>query len=296
MPTLPPSVRLETGRGGLPVLRVTAPAATAEIYVHGAHVTSWAPMGQQPVVWLSAASRFDANSAIRGGVPICFPWFGALAGHPEAPRHGFARLSDWELVDTRDQGDEVVVQLRLTDSVATRASDWPYMFAATFTVVVGAQLSMTLDVTNRDTTELTFEEALHTYLAVGDVRATEVTGLEATPYVDRPTGPDPVPGEPGTVSFKGLTDRIYLATAARTRVRDMAGGRSIGISKEGSDTTVVWNPWIDNSRAMADFGDDEWTGMVCVETCNVRNDSVLLEPDQSHTMTARLEVSELSTP
>ena len=296
MSNLPPSVRLETGRGGLPVLRVSALAATAEIYLHGAHVTSWVPMGQQPVVWLSAASRFDADSAIRGGVPICFPWFGARAGHPEGPQHGFARLSHWELVDTRDQGDEVVVQLRLTDSEATRASDWPYMFAATFTVVVGAQLSMTLEVMNRDTTEFTFEEALHTYLAVGDVRATEVSGLEGTPYVDRPTGPDPVPGEPGTVRFTDLTDRIYLATAARTTVRDVAGGRSIGISKDGSDSTVVWNPWVDNARAMADFGDDEWTGMICVETCNVRDDSVLLEPDQSHSMTARLEVSALSTP
>ncbi|NMM16280.1 MAG: D-hexose-6-phosphate mutarotase [Cellulomonas sp.] len=296
MSTLPPSVRLETGRGGLPVLRVSALAATAEIYLHGAHVTSWVPMGQRPVVWLSAASRFDADSAIRGGVPICFPWFGARAGHPEGPQHGFARLSHWELVDTRDQGDEVVVQLRLTDSEATRASDWPYMFAATFTVVVGAQLSMTLEVMNRDTTEFTFEEALHTYLAVGDVRATEVSGLEGTPYVDRPTGPDPVPGEPGTARFTDLTDRIYLATAARTTVRDVAGGRAIGISKDGSDSTVVWNPWVDNARAMADFGDDEWTGMICVETCNVRDDSVLLEPDQSHSMTARLEVSALSTP
>jgi glucose-6-phosphate 1-epimerase len=203
MSTLPPSVHLETGLGGLPVVRVTAPAATAEIYLHGAHVTSWVPLGGQPVVWLSAASRFDADSAIRGGVPICFPWFGARAGHPEAPQHGFARLSDWELVDAHDQGDEVVVQLRLTDSEATRASAWPYMFAATFTVVVGAQLSMTLDVINRDTTEFTFEEALHTYLAVGDVRSTEVSGLEGTPYVDRPTGPDPVPGEPGPVRFTG---------------------------------------------------------------------------------------------
>ncbi|PVU84283.1 D-hexose-6-phosphate mutarotase (plasmid) [Cellulomonas sp. WB94] len=291
MSTLPPTVRLETGQGGLPVLRVTSPGSTAEIYLHGAHVTSWVPTGQKPVVWLSTESRFDAGSAIRGGVPICFPWFGARAGHPEAPQHGFARLADWELVDARDEGDDVIVQLRLTDSEATRTSAWPYLFEATFTVVVGAQLTMTLEVANRDTTEFTFEEALHTYLAVGDVRSTAITGLEGTDYVDRPTGPDPLPGEAGPVRFTGPTDRIYLATTAQTTVHDEVGGRSVTVAKDGSATTVVWNPWIDNALAMADFGDDEWTGMVCVETCNVRGDSVLLEPDQSHTMTARLGVS-----
>ena len=296
MSTLPPSVRLETGQGGLPVVRVTAPGSSAEIYLHGAHLTSWVPQGQQPVVWLSAESRFDTSAAIRGGVPICFPWFGARTGHPEAPQHGFARLSDWTLVDAEEQGDDVVVRLRLTDSEATRSSAWPYLFEATFTAVVGAQLSMTLEVVNRDTTEFTFEEALHTYLAVGDVRSTEVTGLEGTAYVDRPSGPDPLPGEPGPVRFTGPTDRIYLATTARTTVRDEVGGRSIGITKDGSATTVVWNPWTDNARAMTDFGDDEWTRMVCVETCNVRDDGVLLEPDQTHTMSARLEVSAVSTP
>lgn len=296
MSTLSPSVRLETGQGGLPVVRVTAAAASAEIYLHGAHVTSWVPRGQQPVVWLSAASRFEADAAIRGGVPICFPWFGARAGHPEAPMHGFARLSDWELVEAHDEGDVVIVQLRLSDSEATRASAWPFMFEATFTVAVGAQLSMTLDVANRDSAEFTFEEALHTYLAVGDIHATEVSGLEGTPYIDRVAGPDALPGESGPVRFAGLTDRIYLGTTARATVRDPAGGRLIGISKDGSDTTVVWNPWIDNARAMADFGDDEWTGMVCVETCNVRDAAVLLEPDQSYTMTARLDVSGLSAP
>ncbi|MGV8977761.1 MAG: D-hexose-6-phosphate mutarotase [Cellulomonas sp.] len=296
MPTLPPSVRLETGQGGLPVVRVAAPTATAEIYLHGAHVTSWVPAGQRPVLWLSAASRFEAASAIRGGVPICFPWFGARAGQPQAPKHGFARLSDWELVGARDQGDDVVVELRLTDDDATRASAWPYVFEATFTVVVGTELSMTLEVTNRDTTEFTFEEALHTYVAVGDVRSTEVTGLEGVGYIDRSSGPGTVPGEPGPARFAGPTDRIYLATTAQTTVRDVTGRRSVTTLKDGSATTVIWNPWVDNARALADFGDHEWTGMVCVETCNVRGDRILLEPDQSHTVAARLAVSGLSAP
>jgi len=296
MSTLPPTVRLDTGQGGLPVLRLTAPGSTAEVYLHGAHVTSWVPAGQGPVVWLSSQSRFEAGSAIRGGVPICFPWFGARAGHPEAPQHGFARLSDWELVGARDEGDDVVVVLRLTDSPATRASAWPYLFEATATIVVGTQLTMTLQVANRDTTEFTFEEALHTYLAVGDVRSAEVTGLEGTDFVDRPSGPDPLPGEPGPVRFTGPTDRIYLATTASTTVQDAGGGRWVTIDKDGSATTVVWNPWIDGARTMADLGDDEWTRMVCVETCNVRDDAVLLEPGQIHTLSARLRVGGSSTP
>jgi len=287
---LPPAVRVETGRGGLPVVRIEGPAARAEIYLHGAHLTAWAPRGQKPVLWMSSASRFTADAAIRGGVPICFPWFGPRAGHPESASHGFARLSDWSLVAAQDDGQNVTVGLRLTDSDATGAQAWPYRFEAIYTVVVGARLALTLTVTNLDEDEVTYEEALHTYLGVGDIRATEITGLEGTAFYDKLAGPELIPGEPNPLQFRARTDRIYLDTGATTTVRDEKVGRSVLIGKDGSDTTVVWNPWIEGARALGDVGDDEWKAMVCVEVCNVRDAAVRLGPGESHTMTATFEL------
>ena len=291
MTTLPATVRLDpNGRGGLPVVRVDGPGARAEIYLHGATVTDWTPRGSEPVLWVSSASRFTRDAAIRGGVPICFPWFGARAGHPELPSHGFARLCDWSLVGAQDDGEDVIVRLRLTDSDATGASAWPRRFEAIYTVVVGTRLSLALTVTNRGDDALVFEEALHTYLGVRDIRATEVTGLEGTAFYDQLAGPEPVGGEPHPLRFASETDRIYLDVKASTTVRDTETGRSVLIAKDGSGTTVVWNPWIDKAAKLPDFGHDQWKAMVCVEVCNVRDAAICLAPGASHTMTATFEL------
>lgn len=283
---LPASVHLETGRGGLPVVRVAGRQGSAELYLHGAHLTSWTPAGGLPVLWLSAASLFTEAKAIRGGVPICFPWFGANPLDPAAPAHGFARLAAWELVGARDEDGTVAVTLRLADSPVTRATAWPHRFEALYTVTVGDRLTLALTVTNRGPDAVTFEEALHSYLAVDDIRATEVTGLEGAPYLDQLAGmsveTDTVP-----VRFSAETDRIYLDSPAATAVTD-GSGRTVSIATGGSHSTIVWNPWIDKAAAMVDFGDDEWTGMVCVETANVRTDAVRLGPGQSHTMSLLL--------
>ena len=286
--SLPPTVQLGRGEGGLPLVRIHGRAASAEIYLHGAHVTRWAPQGDAPVLWMSAASRYVPESPLRGGVPICFPWFGAHASDPTAPAHGFARLAEWELVGAHEDADDVVVTFRLVDSSATRSSAWPHRFEARYTVTVGARLTLALEVTNLDGDDVTFEEALHTYLRVSDIGRVQVRGLERAPYLDRLGGPDPVPGEAGPVRFTGETDRIYLGTRATVTVADDDSPRAVTIAKEGSNATVVWNPWAGKAAAMADFGDDEWTAMVCVETCNIRDAAVRLAPGQCHTMTAVL--------
>jgi len=300
MIALPASVSLTTGRGGLPVLRVDGTAARGEIYLHGATVTDWTPAASSPVLWLGSASRFATDTAIRGGVPICFPWFGARPGHPQAPSHGFARLSEWSLVVAEDDGRDVTVRLRLTDDEQTRDSAWPHRFEAVYTVVFGARLSLSLRVTNLGDEAVVFEEALHTYLAVRDIHAVEVSGLEGAAFHDRVTGPtggraatgepEPATGEPGPVRFTSETDRTYLDTTATTAVHDTQAGRSVVISKEGSAATVVWNPWIERARALSDFGDDDWKTMVCVEACNVGDAAIQLSPGASHTMAATLEL------
>ncbi|WP_324653354.1 D-hexose-6-phosphate mutarotase [Georgenia sp. H159] len=292
---LPDSVTLAEGEGGLPVVRVATAVATGEVYLQGAHVTAWTPAGNDPVIWMSGSSVFADGQAIRGGVPICFPWFGP-GREPDLapPAHGFARLAAWRLVSAADDDGVVTVTLRLTDADAAAvpaAAKWPHPFTATYTVTFGRELSVALAVENTGGAEISFEEALHTYLAVSDVRTTTVQGLDGATYLDKAAsaGPELVTQQ-GDVTFAWETDRVY-ASAGTAVVVDDGASRAIGIEKEGSANTVVWNPWVDKAAAMPDYGDDEWPTMVCVETANALDDAVVLAPGERHTMTARYTVT-----
>lgn len=297
LPALPASVRLADGRGGLACVLVETPHATAEVYLHGAHVTAWQPSGHAPVLWTSAASRFEAGSPIRGGVPICFPWFGPHPEVTDAPAHGWARTTAWELRGAaEDASGAVTLELALTDSDATRASAWPHRFAATYRVTVGRTLHLELAVTNHDDVPVTLTDALHTYLAVGDVHGVAVEGLEGASYVDKA----PAPGGPADarqgdepLRFTAETDRVYTSTST-VRVVDPDLGRTVTVAKDGSRSTVVWNPWVGKARALADLGDDEWPGLVCVEAANVGAAAVTLEPGATHRLAQSLVVA--STP
>jgi D-hexose-6-phosphate mutarotase len=156
---------------------------------------------------------------------------------------------------------------------------------------VGPALVLALEVTNRDSQMVTFQEALHSYFAVRDIREVTITGLEQASYLDRLAGPEPVPPSAKPIRIAAETDRIYLDTTSPVTIVDPGLRRAITISKAGSRSTVVWNPWVDKARAMSDFGDDEWTEMVCVETCNIGASEVRLEPGGRHTMTATIEIA-----
>jgi glucose-6-phosphate 1-epimerase len=281
--SLPPSVRLEAGAGGLPRLEIASRHGRAELYFQGAHLTAWHPAGaEQPVLWLSAESRFEPGKAIRGGVPICFPWFGANAADPSAPAHGFARTRDWTLIDVQEDTDNVVTLV-----LELAGSD----FRARYHVTVGPSLTLALEVHNPGSAPFRYEEALHSYFSVSDIHQVTITGVEQVDYLDkvanfarRNQGGDPV-------RFSGETDRVYLNTRASCQIHDTGLRRIITIHKRDSDDTVIWNPWIDKARAMADFGDDEWSRMVCVETCNVNDHAQTLAPGASHTMTAIIDVA-----
>ena len=288
---VPGVVAVEAGRNGMPRLRITSPAAEAEIYLHGAHVTHYQPRGHKPVLFMSGQSLFDPAKAIRGGVPLIFPWFGPNAANPKAPQHGFARTTPWTIRAVRHAPDDgaVIVTLSLGPDERSRAH-WPHDFEATYTVTAGRTLVMTLDVVNAGQAEFTYEEALHTYLAVGDVRQARIDGLAGRKYVDkvdqgrRKTQPD------GAFTLTGETDRVYLATPDTVTVNDRANNRRLVVTKSGSDATVVWNPWTEKAKAMADFGDEEWPGMLCVETANAADHAVRLPPGQRHVMQAAVSV------
>jgi glucose-6-phosphate 1-epimerase len=294
--TLPAAVRVERGAGGLPRIAIATPQGTAELYFQGAHLTAWHPTHSDPVLWMSRESRFEPDVAIRGGVPICFPWFGAHATDPAAPAHGFARLLPWTLIDASEQAQGVVtVTLELASAQATTAlaAAWPHTFQARYRVTVGPTLTMDLDIHNVGATPFTYEEALHSYFAVQDIHDVTVTGTEHTAYLDKVAGFARVQQGPDPISFTGETDRVYLDAREPCVIHDPGLRRAITVRKAQSAATVVWNPWIDKARAMKDFGDDEWPRMVCVETCNVNVQARTLAPGERHTMTAIIEASSL---
>jgi glucose-6-phosphate 1-epimerase len=278
-----------TGEGGLPCIFVETELATAQIYTHGAHVAHFQPRGQEPVLWMSAQSAFAADKPLRGGVPICFPWFGPRTDDASAPAHGFARLREWQLsASEQSEAGEVTLRFALAADDATLAL-WPHRFACEYSVAVGTTLEMSLRVTNMDDHSWTFEEALHTYFVAGDVREVSVSGLANTRYIDK-TDDLKEKQHSGDITFTGETDRAYLDTTADCILTDPRLSRRIRVSKQGSQMTVVWSPWIKKSAAMPDFGDDEWPQMLCIETANALSNAIELQPGESHTMQARIEV------
>ena len=283
-------VVLDVGAGGLERVRVSGPRADAEVYLQGAHVTGWTPRGAAPVIFLSRRAVYAPGKAIRGGVPVIFPWFGPHATDRARPMHGFARTRPWRLAATESLPDgRVTVALALDDDDATRAL-WPHTFQARYRVAIGDVLEMTLEVTNTGRAPFSFEAALHTYLAVADVAAVEVHGLENTVYVDKVDGTARKRHGPGPLRLTGETDRVFLATRARCAVHDPGLRRRLVVDKTGSATTVVWNPWSAKARDIADLEPDAWRRMLCVETANAADDAVTLPAGARHVMTATLGV------
>lgn len=275
---------------GLTVLEITSPAGTAEIYPHGGHVTHWQPAGQEPVLFLSGSSWFEPGKPIRGGIPLCWPWFGPSDELPDAPAHGLARLSEWTVQAVRPGCDSgVSVSLSLEPDERARAL-WPHPFRLELTVTVGPALSVELTTRNTGSRPMTITEALHTYLAVGDARRATVTGLGGVEYLDKMDGGARKRQSDESIDFTAETDRVYLDTTGPCTLDDPAGGRRIRVEKSGSRSTVVWNPWIDKAGRMPDFGDDEWLRMVCIETANAHDNAVTIEPGQSHAIATTVSV------
>lgn len=290
---IPGLVTFGEGQGDLTRIIVTTgdlgpwSQALAEIYPHGATVTRYDRAGRQ-LLFTSRTSKFEAGKAIRGGVPVIFPWFGPHPDNPDLPQHGFARTADWRVVSScRHEHGEAAVTLALSSSEATRAV-WPFDFELRYTVAVGRRLEMTLEVKNRSASEFRFEEALHTYLSVSDVRLIRITGLESTAYVDKVGGSARHRSEQGPLTFSGETDRVFVNTSADCRVHDPVHG-DVAVRKSGSLSTVVWNPWQKKAESLPDLAGDQWHTMVCVEAANVMENAIILAPGATHTMQAVIE-------
>ena len=286
---IPGVARVMEGNGGLPKVGVTSAGAAGEMYLLGAGVTSWKPRGAEEALFVSAASKWAEGRAIRGGVPICFPWFGNKADDPKAPAHGFVRAKAWEIESIAQAGDAVTVSMFTGSDAATRKM-WPADFRLVHRATFGAELTLELEMTNTGPAPLRFEEALHTYFRVGDIAQVRVRGLDGIHYLDKTDG-NREKAQQGDVVIARETDSVYLDTPHAVELEDAALRRRIRVSKENSLATVVWNPWAEKAKAMADFGDEEWKRMVCIETCNVAKHAVTLAPDTSHIMRANFKVS-----
>ena len=282
-------VAFKAGPGGLTVAELSHPDGTATVAVHGAHVLTFQPRGAAPVLWVSRQSRFAAGQPIRGGIPVCWPWFGDHPTDPAKAKHGFARLAEWTVRAAGPAPDGATrLELGLTDSPFTRDL-WPFAFDVALTVSVNAQLRVSLRVRNTDRQAFTFGAALHTYFHVSDVIRIAIDGLDGCEYLDT-VGPVQRKRQQGRITIAEETDRIYLGTAAACTIEDPGLGRRIRVAKTGSHSTVVWNPWIAKAKRMPDFGDDEYPEMLCVETTNAAEDQVTLPPGGEHVLAATLSV------
>jgi len=281
------ALTFEEGPNGLLRAAIFTPHAEATVYLHGAHVTHYRPVGQKPLLFLSERSCFEPAKPIRGGIPICFPWFGPRENDPAAPMHGFARVLPWTVESTSAGADKSVsIELKLESSDATQRY-WPYSFIARCRINIGLSLNVALQVRNTSADSLSFEEALHAYFSVGDVRQVAITGLANTTYLDRMDSGRQKLQNDQPISIAAETDRAYLDARLPCVIDDPVLARRIKIEKTGSESTVLWNPWIDKAIAMPDFGDEEWMSMVCLESGNVRQNAVALPPGQTHTLAVR---------
>lgn len=285
-----PGVRFEAGEGGLTRIAVATHDAEAQVYLHGAHVAHYQPRPQPDVLFVSGKSWFEKDKPIRGGVPICFPWFGVRADDPKSPNHGFVRLREWTVESIHQQSDGGMCIVLLAQSDAETRKYWPHDFELRHRVTIGKTLTMTLATKNTGREPFTFEQALHTYFAVGDVRQVSVTGLENTEYITKVEGLQRKRQGNEPLRFASESDFVFQNTTATCIIDDPVLNRRITIEKSGSRTTVVWNPWTAKAKAMPDFGDDEWPGMLCVETCAAGENAVRLEPGKSHELTAKISV------
>ena len=271
------------GNGGLPKVRITSPQGTGEMYLHGGHITSWKPAGDE-VLFVSSQSRWEDGLAIRGGVPVCFPWFGAKADDPKAPAHGFVRTKAWQLESVTQAGGAVAVSMFTENDDSTKRW-WPADFRLVHRATFGSELSLELLVTNTGATSLRFEEALHAYYRVGDIKKVRLQGLEGIHYLDK-TDRNQEKAQRGEIVIVSETDRVYLNTLAAVELEDSALRRRTRVTKQNSRTTVVWNSWVQKARTFSDLADGEWTQMICIESSNVGDFAVVLAPGEQHTMKA----------
>jgi glucose-6-phosphate 1-epimerase len=280
------------GEGGIPIIDIRNKFGAAIISLQGAQVLSWIPEGEEEVIWLSEDAVFKAGKSVRGGIPICWPWFGAHESNADFPAHGFARTTLWEILCTEALEDGAT---RITFTTAPQEGNepmWPPETTVQYQVTIGKKLEMELVTHNNGSESIVIGQALHTYFRVADVSKIVLYGLEDTDYLDKLAGFEQK-YQRGPVSIEEEVDRIYIDTVRECVINDKTLKRNIIINKVGSHSTVVWNPWQETAEKMGDLGEDGYKSMLCVESCNAADDVVKIKPGKAHHLWVQYQVQKL---
>ncbi|MGF1876707.1 D-hexose-6-phosphate mutarotase [Photobacterium frigidiphilum] len=267
---------------GVKIVRVIHDTAEAGISLHGGHLIWFKPAGEQDVIWLSEKAEFDTTKAIRGGIPVCWPWFGKAA----TPSHGFARNSQWTLKEHRENSNGVIISLMLEDSESTRKM-WPHKFKNELIFEIGTELKVHLTSTNVDDHSWSYGGALHTYFTVADINTVEITGM-GKEYNDSTQGGKIAEGG-DTLTFTQEVDRVYTSPQDIIEINDKNNQRQIAVENQGHNAAVIWNPWQELSISMSDMADNSFETMVCVES-TIHGQDIELAPGQSHTLSTLISV------
>lgn len=297
LPTAPTAERFIQDE--LALWRVQTPWGQAVIAEQGAQLLSYVPAGEKPLVWLSEQARYVRGESVRGGVPVCWPWFGDLdrnpaqvrAGvkadhHADAPKHGFVRTQDWTHAETSVESQAVTLVFKL--DVVEGTGGWRQPAHLTLRLRFASTLTIELGVTNESPEPMVVSQALHTYFAVSDVRQVAVHGVDGTRFVDTLDGWQNKT-QAGSLHFSGETDRIYLDVGNTLSIEDPGWSRSIQIQTAHSASAVIWNPWIDKAARLSQFADDAWQRMLCIETARVWDDLMVIAPGETAYMAVHIQ-------
>jgi D-hexose-6-phosphate mutarotase len=278
--------------GGLIAAEIKNAHASASIALQGAHLMTFQRHEEEPVIWLSKYAKFAAGKSIRGGVPVCWPWFGPHASDAKLPGHGYARTVMWDVLETRALADgSTFISFGLIETDATRAQ-WPHPSSVKIEMSIGKSLGIELVTHNSSKQPFVLGEALHTYFHISDVVQMTIRGLEGCEYLDK-VGEAARRKQKDGIVIESEVDRVYVNTAADCVIEDRGHKRAIRIAKKGSMSTVVWNPWTEKADKMGDFGHEGYRSMVCVESGNAFENTVTVKPGETHRLSVVYSVDTL---
>ncbi len=268
---------------GFKYIEVNNECASAKIALQGAHIYSYKSHDKEELLWLSEVSDFEHTKAIRGGVPLCWPWFG-MNENKTLPQHGFARISVFELLSIEETDpSNTQVRLRLTQTKESLKL-WEYAFELELKLSISDILTLELTTTNTDTKPFKITQALHTYFCISDIANITISGLETKPYLDALTSEHHI--QKGSIHFEAEVDRVYQEVDKEIQLQDL--DKTIKIRNNGSSSVVIWNPWIEKCARMSAMKNDAYKEFVCIESANAFDDFRVLQPKESHTLKATL--------
>ncbi|PKF60607.1 D-hexose-6-phosphate mutarotase [Psychromonas sp. psych-6C06] len=286
--SLTPSASLQVDKNGFEFLIIEHKKLAAAFTLHGGHLIHFQPVNQAPIIWLSKTAIFDDQKAIRGGVPICWPWFGPAS--PELggnlPSHGFARTSKWSIGNIEETEEGVELELKLVSDEKTLAM-WPYQFELTLKASLTEQLQLQLITENKGTQNFTYRSALHTYLNIGTPEAVKVSGLNET-FANSLQNKQLETGD-GSLAIDQAIDSIYNKAQGEIQLEDQQLQRTLTITNTGNDSEVVWSPWIEGATAFADMPDDGYQTMLCIESTITRSEGHFVSSGEQHILSTLIK-------